>query len=282
MRKKLQIGEIVERSKQLEALLKKLGAEGRGLHEQTSGIQDKLGEKLSGDLRFIATIRNKAVHEPEFDIAADIDAFHAACDEAEKELRELNRPTAKAETGKPRTRKTKTAASAPKFNYLLLLPFIPVLNIIYFIFLLILSMARGAGYLLLLMLYLTAFATAGYGICSHNRALFYTGTGIFAAAYIANIFNNSPRFPKLRYLPLLNMLVIAERLTRKIRWRLFFTAMLLLTGTVISGFLIFSWNKTTAGIIIFLAAYLAGIIFFVLAGKRKKTSGKPGIKATFK
>ena len=55
MQRKIQIGEIVERSKRLEATLKTIGAEGRGLHEQTSSIQDKLGEELCKNLRFVAT-----------------------------------------------------------------------------------------------------------------------------------------------------------------------------------------------------------------------------------
>lgn len=57
---------VVAASKQFESLLEKqCGAAGRGLHEKISSVQHKLAEDVVDDLRFVATLRNKIVHETE-------------------------------------------------------------------------------------------------------------------------------------------------------------------------------------------------------------------------
>ena len=119
MQNKIQIGEIVERSKKLEAMLKALNAQGRGMHELVSSIQDKIPSELNKKLRFIATIRNNAIHDLEFNIDENIDEFHSACDEAEDSLKKLIKPK------KRNTRKTKKTPAPLEFNSLFLLPFIP-------------------------------------------------------------------------------------------------------------------------------------------------------------
>ena len=272
MQRKIQIGEIVERSKRLEATLKTIGAEGRGLHEQTSSIQDKLGEELCENLRFVATIRNKAIHEPEFDIAANIEDFNVRCDEAEKILQELA-PGKPKKPRKPRARKKKAKETPkpPQFNYLNLLPFIPGLNIIYFIFLLIISFSCGSAPMVMLMLYAAAFTEITRGIIRWDKEQIYIGAGIFTATYICNMLIKSRRFPQLRFVPILSILTILEQLRDRIHWKLFFVAMLLITATVISGFMIFAWDKTFPGLIIYAVTYLAGIIFFIHAGITKNS-----------
>lgn len=55
---------IFEISQTLEQLLvDRFGATGRGLHEYTTSVQDKLPKKVVKDLRFIATIRNQVAHK---------------------------------------------------------------------------------------------------------------------------------------------------------------------------------------------------------------------------
>jgi hypothetical protein len=55
---------VVNASKRLEALLEqRLGATGRGLHEKASSVEQRLDENVVRDLRFVATVRNKLVHE---------------------------------------------------------------------------------------------------------------------------------------------------------------------------------------------------------------------------
>jgi hypothetical protein len=83
----------VTRAKGLEALLEQaLGATGKGLHEKISSVQDRLPPPLVKQLRFIATIRNKIVHEVSYQQVDDRAGFLRACDEAEATLRALLQP----------------------------------------------------------------------------------------------------------------------------------------------------------------------------------------------
>ena len=83
----------ITRTKVLESLLEGgLGATGKGLHEKVSSVQAKLPPPLVKKLRFIATIRNKIVHESDYQKMDDRAAFVRACDEAEGELRTMCAP----------------------------------------------------------------------------------------------------------------------------------------------------------------------------------------------
>ena len=79
----------VSRTKTLEALLEQLGATGKGLHEKVSSVQQKLAPALVKKLRFVATVRNKIVHESDYAKIDDRGGFLRACDEAEAELNAL-------------------------------------------------------------------------------------------------------------------------------------------------------------------------------------------------
>lgn len=81
----------VTRAKALEALLEALGATGKGLHEKVTSVQARLPQPLVRKLRFVATVRNKVVHEAGYALD-DRDGFARACDEAEAELRALAAP----------------------------------------------------------------------------------------------------------------------------------------------------------------------------------------------
>lgn len=83
----------ISRVKVLESLLEQgLGATGKGLHEKVTSVQDKLSPPLVKKLRFVATIRNKIVHESDYTQIDDRDGFIRACDEAEAELRAMLAP----------------------------------------------------------------------------------------------------------------------------------------------------------------------------------------------
>lgn len=80
----------VSRVKALESLLEQaLGATGKGLHEKVSSVQDRLAPALVKKLRFVATVRNKIVHEADYQRIDDREGFARACDEAEAELNAL-------------------------------------------------------------------------------------------------------------------------------------------------------------------------------------------------
>ena len=83
----------ITRTKALESLLEgSFGANGKGLHEKVSSVQARLPQSLVRKLRFIATIRNKIVHEQGYNRIDDRSGFETACDEAEGELRAMLAP----------------------------------------------------------------------------------------------------------------------------------------------------------------------------------------------
>jgi len=81
----------IKSCKRLESLLAKLGAEGRGLHEKTSSLAGRLPEQTVKQLRFIATVRNKIVHEENYQQIDDRNGFKQAVREAERTLKSLDR-----------------------------------------------------------------------------------------------------------------------------------------------------------------------------------------------
>lgn len=60
---------VIDATKRIESILvNKFGARGRGLHEKLSSVERKVPSHLHASIRFIATVRNKAVHEEGFEI----------------------------------------------------------------------------------------------------------------------------------------------------------------------------------------------------------------------
>ncbi|MEZ8140726.1 hypothetical protein [Enterovibrio sp. FF113] len=62
---------VIQDSKDLEGRLSKLGGTGKGLHEKTSSVASILSPELVKELRSVATIRNKLVHEEDFSLTDD-------------------------------------------------------------------------------------------------------------------------------------------------------------------------------------------------------------------
>jgi hypothetical protein len=83
----------ITRVKALESLLETgFGAAGRGLHEKVSSVEPRLRPVLVRKLRFVATVRNKIVHEASYPQIDDRNGFVRACDESEIELRAMLTP----------------------------------------------------------------------------------------------------------------------------------------------------------------------------------------------
>jgi hypothetical protein len=83
----------VRRSKRLERLLKQgCGAHGRGLHAQVTSVEAKLPVGLVKRLRFIATLRNKIIHDLDYRRFDDRAGFIEACDLAERDLEQIAGP----------------------------------------------------------------------------------------------------------------------------------------------------------------------------------------------
>jgi hypothetical protein len=77
----------VKWSKRLEsALERRYGARGRGLHEKIDSVEADLPERAVRDLRLVATVRNKIVHDDGYDRIERKGEFRAACRRAERDL----------------------------------------------------------------------------------------------------------------------------------------------------------------------------------------------------
>lgn len=81
--------QVVNHSKALETMLvKHFGAEGRGLHEKLTSVEHRIPIHLQRKIRFVATLRNKLLHEDGFQIS-DPERFLLIAGKAESGLREL-------------------------------------------------------------------------------------------------------------------------------------------------------------------------------------------------
>ena len=86
---------VIKSSKELEYILEQeFCAHGKGLHEKISNASG-LTPRLIKDMRYLATIRNKLIHERGFDRIPDrnafIGTFERSADELEKLLSQRSR-----------------------------------------------------------------------------------------------------------------------------------------------------------------------------------------------
>ena len=82
---------VIKSSKELEYVLEdSFGARGKGLHEKISSCSSELSSpQLVRDMRFLATIRNKLIHERGFDRIPDRAAFVKTFERSAHELEKL-------------------------------------------------------------------------------------------------------------------------------------------------------------------------------------------------
>lgn len=80
------IEKVVTRTRKIEKLLRvQYHADGKGLHQLITSSEERLPHDVIGKLRYIATIRNKIVHEDNYKLD-DRKQFLSVCDECEREL----------------------------------------------------------------------------------------------------------------------------------------------------------------------------------------------------
>lgn len=78
---------VIKSSKELEYFLEtEFHANGKGLHEKITSVQSELPAPLCKRMRFLATIRNKLIHERGFDAIPDRSAFIENFESSKKEL----------------------------------------------------------------------------------------------------------------------------------------------------------------------------------------------------
>lgn len=81
---------VIRASKDLEYILEAyLGGSGKGLHEKCTSVQRLLPQDLQKKIRYLATIRNKLVHERGFDHIPDRARFVESYQIAERDVRSI-------------------------------------------------------------------------------------------------------------------------------------------------------------------------------------------------
>ena len=86
------LNQIVGATKRLESLLEqKFGATGRGLHEKLSSVERRIPMDLRKKIRYLATIRNKAMHEDGYE-PESMDTYLATAREATEALEAVEPP----------------------------------------------------------------------------------------------------------------------------------------------------------------------------------------------
>ncbi|MEL6329930.1 MAG: DUF4145 domain-containing protein [Planctomycetota bacterium] len=79
---------VVTWSKRFETHLeRRYGATGRGLHEKLDSVERRLPREAVRDLRYLATIRNKIVHDADYKRLDDRREFKARVRRAAKKVR---------------------------------------------------------------------------------------------------------------------------------------------------------------------------------------------------
>ena len=81
---------VIKTSKELEYILDtQFNAKGKGLHEKINSIENDLNQNLISKMRYLATIRNKLIHQKGFDNIPDRKIFIENFEESEKELKTI-------------------------------------------------------------------------------------------------------------------------------------------------------------------------------------------------
>jgi hypothetical protein len=77
------IESVIQSTKNLESLLtKELGATGKGLHEKATSVEHLIPAELLKKIRYIASVRNKLMHESDYVFDGNPDEFLKECDRA--------------------------------------------------------------------------------------------------------------------------------------------------------------------------------------------------------
>jgi hypothetical protein len=86
------IESVVVRSRHIEKLLADLGGQGKGIHERVTSISSLLPTDLFKRIRFIASVRNKVMHDHDYHFDANEREFLDTCDAVVCELQEILDP----------------------------------------------------------------------------------------------------------------------------------------------------------------------------------------------
>lgn len=106
---------IIDSVKRIETtLVERFDADGRGLHEKLSSVEHKIPQNLQRSIRYLATLRNKAMHEDGYEIEKPEDFLRQAGQAHEQLLavaqQRTSRPAVVMNIGQPRQLKPSVLA----------------------------------------------------------------------------------------------------------------------------------------------------------------------------
>ena len=85
------IEELITIAQNMETVLEEdYGAEGKGLHEKASSVERKISPEAMRKIRYIATIRNKAIHDDIETAEKEIENVRTAAKAVYKEFQKKN------------------------------------------------------------------------------------------------------------------------------------------------------------------------------------------------
>ena len=286
------IGEVILLSRQIESKLHELcaPAEAAGLHALTELLGSRLPESLQRELHFIATIRNGAAHEADFDLSeAEFSRYKNAVAHALKSIEALfpnktaDNANASGENTAAQTENTESGAEEndPEkrlaveqelfdaiVRKLSMLGYFPISGVLFLLYILLYAMFLQGYLVLLTALYGCAVILGIKGWMSPaDRGLLYIGGVTFVLVYVVTAvlgFRKPVKhLPKFVYmLPGLNVIYLPLRWLGDLQWGKFLTAAVGLaafTAAIISacrGFFMYAVLGIAASWVISLTAAL--------------------------
>ena len=87
---------VISSTKRIETILTEMGAKGKGLHEKLSNVEHLLEVNTIKSIRFLASIRNKLLHDDNFELTAELlNSFKQEDDKVTRVLVNSNPSTSK-------------------------------------------------------------------------------------------------------------------------------------------------------------------------------------------
>ncbi len=87
---------VIKNTKKIETMLVHMGASGKGLHAKLSSIAEKIDKDIVKSIRFIASVRNKLLHEDNVQLTEHLfNEFEKACEYVIDRLKESHTSTEK-------------------------------------------------------------------------------------------------------------------------------------------------------------------------------------------
>ncbi len=234
------VGEIILQSRQIESQLHKICAtDVTGLHALTELTGSKLPEDIKRQLHYIATIRNRAAHESEFDLSEnDFLHYQQTVSNVGNALIKLF-PEASGNSGSIKTfddeKELDMAVEKELFaqwrQKISRLGYIPGIGVVFLLFLLVHALFMQYYLLLLALIFACASILSWRGWHDPmDRGLLYIGAGALGMVHICLMIlcfaAPVKGVPKLLGLfPILNIFYLLVRYLRNLKWGEFLTAL---------------------------------------------------------